>query len=89
MPGINPSLHAVVYMSHLQPTLLESETGMTRPPLAVEAANPDVKLDEMSRIYFGTFRTIGHGSVVRDLGKITAEHIPRLNQYWEDTRSYL
>jgi hypothetical protein len=87
MPGVDPSMHAVVYMSHLQPTLLGSETGMSRSPFVLEAANPDTKLDEMSRVYFGTFRSISHRSVVRDLGRVTAEHIPRLKEYWDDVKS--
>jgi hypothetical protein len=86
MPGVDPTLHAVIHTTHQQPTILESEIGlMTKLPIAVDPPDPSLRLEETFRVYFGTMRTIDHGSVVKDLGMVTTEHLGRLRQYWVDS----
>jgi hypothetical protein len=80
--GLDPSTHAIIYMSDTTPSRLPSETGMTKKPLQVDPAGADQKLDAMSRADFARIYTVEDNVKVMNIGKISPSSMKDLVYYF-------
>jgi hypothetical protein len=83
--GLDPSAHAIIYMSDTTPSRLPSETGMTKKPLQVDPAGADQKLDAMSRVSFARVYTVEHNVKVMEVGRISPSSMKNLVYYFRST----
>jgi hypothetical protein len=83
--GVDPSAHAIIYMSDTTPSRLPSETGMTKKPLRVDPAGADQKLDAMSRVSFARIHTVEHNVKVMEVGRISPSSMKDLVCYFRST----
>ncbi|KKK15079.1 hypothetical protein AOCH_003938 [Aspergillus ochraceoroseus] len=79
--GVNPSKHAMVYMTHTRPTRSVHEPEMTKEPLEVSPARYDERLDEMSRLNFGKIYTVEHNVKVLPIGEIASRSMSKFLNY--------
>jgi hypothetical protein len=82
--GLDPTTHAIIYMSDQNPRRLAAETKMTKEPLAVDAASPDQKLDDLSRINFAKIYTVEYNVKIMPVGQVTASSLPYLTSYFRN-----
>jgi hypothetical protein len=83
--GLDPTSHAIIYMSNSNPQRLQDETGMTKEPLSVDPAQGQ-KLDGLSRVNFEKIYTVEHNLKVMDVGRVSKTSMPKLVGYWENHR---
>lgn len=79
--GVDRAKHAVIYMRGSEPATKKHEPKMSKEPLEVEPAQPDQKLDPMSRLNFGKVYTVEHNVKVLPVGRITDRSIARFDSY--------
>ncbi|KAL2820891.1 hypothetical protein BDW59DRAFT_112550 [Aspergillus cavernicola] len=80
-PGVDPSKHAIVYMTGTQPTFQHNEPTMTKTPLEVYPERYDEGLDRMSRLNYGKIYTVEHNVKVLPIGAVIPESMPKFLDY--------
>jgi hypothetical protein len=81
--GVRPAEHGIVYSEGQQPKLLDGETGIRKPSLAVAMAHGEPSLDIASRIYYGIHHPIQYNVKVKDIGQVLPHHVPTLIGNWK------
>ncbi|KAL4882098.1 hypothetical protein BJY04DRAFT_188020 [Aspergillus karnatakaensis] len=79
--GIDPSKHAVIYMSNTDPMVAANEPPMPKEPIGVDPDRPDEGLHHMSRINFGEMYTVEHNVKILPIGRISKDSMPRFIEY--------
>ncbi|KAL2807837.1 hypothetical protein BJX63DRAFT_411145 [Aspergillus granulosus] len=80
-PGLDPSKHAIIYMTGTHPKMGSMEPLMSKGPLEVDPDRFDDPLDRMSRVNFGRIYTVEHDVKVLGVGKISPQSMPRFIAY--------
>lgn len=87
-PGCNPAEHAIVYFRGTDPTHCyvpgEYEGGMNKEPIMIDPADPTIMINPYSRIRFGKVYPIEMNVKVKDIGRVSPDHLSKLRQYRED-----
>lgn len=85
--GCNPAEHTIVYFSGTNPATCyipgEYETGMTKEPIEVVPAEPNVSIRRESRIRFGKVYPIEMNVKVKHIGRVREDQISVLLSYWQ------
>ncbi|KAF7455399.1 hypothetical protein PtrSN002B_011703 [Pyrenophora tritici-repentis] len=82
--GVVPGEHSIVYSRGTDPTLLNGEYGITKPPIVVDMTAGENYLQFASRIYFGIHHPIQYNVKVKDVGQVPEEAIPLLIGNWRE-----
>ena len=82
--GCVPSEHSVVYMRGTRPTIFEGEiaAGLTKDPIEVIPASPDVTLKSASRLHYAKPYPIEMNIKVKDIGNVCPEQLSLLVSYY-------
>lgn len=84
--GVDPDEHAIVYSLPQPPQHVPGETRLTKGPIRVIPASPEIKFSLASRINFAINHPIQHNVKVKDLGMVADEDMPKLIGYWRLVR---
>lgn len=82
-----PNNHAAVFPLGGEPKVLGGER-LSKEPFPINVEEPTEKIDPLSRLNFGRIYTVEHNIKVRKVGRIPDEHLPRLNEYFEETFAF-
>ena len=75
--------HAIIYADNVRPWESPHERGaMSKDPIAVTMASTEQKLDQMSRVNFGSPTTIQWNVKAMNIGKVTERSLPALDSYF-------
>ena len=84
----HPAEHTIVYFSGTDPASCyipgEYESGMTKEPIEVVPAEPDLRIRRESRIRFGKVYPIEMNVKVKDIGRVREDQISALLKYWRE-----
>lgn len=83
--GVNPLDHAIVYGSQEKPQLLDGEKQLQKQPFPIVIEDPQETIVASSRLDFGRTFSVEHNIKVCKIGRIATEHLPRLDEYFEQT----
>jgi hypothetical protein len=77
--------HCVIYMDDTEPMIDPEEQGlMVKKSIAVTAANPEQKLDRMSRLNFGKVYSVEWNVKVMNVGIVNADSMAAFTGYWRN-----
>lgn len=80
-PGVDQSVHTIVYSTEDPPEKLPGESKMLKDPLRIVLSSPDDKLDPRSRINLGRMHSIDHNVKVKKIGDVHPRSLPKLLAY--------
>lgn len=76
--------HSIIHSSDKNPACKAGERAlMTKKPIMVNMANPEQKLDEMSRIHFGKAHTVEWNVKVMNVGKVSPDSLANFMGYYQ------
>jgi hypothetical protein len=84
-PGCDPSAHAIIYFSGIDPQscYLQGEVGMTTEPVEVVPADSSLVMKPKSRIRFSKTIPVEMNVKVKDIGRVHSDHMSNLASCWQ------
>ncbi|OAL00915.1 hypothetical protein IQ06DRAFT_376554 [Phaeosphaeriaceae sp. SRC1lsM3a] len=81
--GVRPEEHGVAYSYGQKATLLQGETGIKKPSIAINMAPGEPSLHVASRIYYGIHHPVQYNVKVKDIGHVLPSYLHALIGNWK------